>query len=180
MNAPSSVLFGVSASCHDRGAEASTSFTRPSYKHHLNLIFNRLPPVPSYLQKYLQEMRFMASVCRNPRFLLSATCLVHQTPSLQHFTRTMSTTLKSHNIPLSLPDGLSEEQLTSFKPFTVHFSLHISSLRIANACRNGSTHSQTHSVYNPMNLTPSTKTPTLCAQLPSNLTISSALNVSAS
>lgn len=140
VNVLSSTVFGVSASYHDRGAVASTSFTQPSYKHHLNLIFNRLPPIPSYLQKYLQEMRFIANVCRNPRFLLSATCFVHQTPSLQHFTRTMSTTLKSHNIPLSLPDGLSEEQLTSFKPFTVHVSAHISTHQIANACRNGSTH----------------------------------------
>jgi hypothetical protein len=60
-------------------------------------------------------MRFIANVCKNPRFLLAATCLAHQRP-LQ-LTRNMTTTLKSQNIQLSLPDGLSQEQLDSFKPF---------------------------------------------------------------
>jgi hypothetical protein len=65
-------------------------------------------------------MRFIADVCKNPRLLLTATCLVHQKPALPlQFIRAMSTTLKGHNVPLSLPDGLSQEQLTSFKPFNV-------------------------------------------------------------
>ncbi|RKL30799.1 hypothetical protein BFJ72_g11364 [Fusarium proliferatum] len=42
----------------------------------------------------------------------------------------MSTTLKSHNIPLSLPDGLSEEQLASFKPFTKWVDTLTNSLRL--------------------------------------------------
>ncbi|KAG7438487.1 hypothetical protein Forpi1262_v000238 [Fusarium oxysporum f. sp. raphani] len=42
----------------------------------------------------------------------------------------MSTTLKSHNVPLSLPDGLSEEQLTSFKPFTNWVNTLTNSLRL--------------------------------------------------
>ncbi|KAF4455605.1 hypothetical protein F53441_2129 [Fusarium austroafricanum] len=62
------------------------------------------------------EMRFFANVCRNPRFLLS-TCLAHQNPS--HFTRNLSTMLKSqgHQVDLSLPDGLTQDQLLGFKPF---------------------------------------------------------------
>lgn len=36
---------------------------------------------------------------------------------LQH--RTMASFTTTHNIPVQLPDGLSEDQLKSFKPFTV-------------------------------------------------------------
>lgn len=32
----------------------------------------------------------------------------------------MSTTIRSHNIPLTLPEGLSQEQLNSFRPFNVN------------------------------------------------------------
>ncbi|KAH7256231.1 hypothetical protein BKA59DRAFT_467045 [Fusarium tricinctum] len=76
-------------------------------------------------------MRFIADVCRNPRLLLTATCLVHQKPALSHhFIRAMSTTLKGHNIPLSLPDGLSQEQLVSFKPFNNWVDTLTNSLRL--------------------------------------------------
>ncbi|KAM0187706.1 hypothetical protein ACHAPQ_003741 [Fusarium lateritium] len=42
----------------------------------------------------------------------------------------MSTTLKGHNVPLNLPDGLSQEQLTSFKPFNNWVDTLTNSLRL--------------------------------------------------
>ncbi|RSL57524.1 hypothetical protein CEP51_014229 [Fusarium floridanum] len=42
----------------------------------------------------------------------------------------MSTTVKSHNIPLTLPEGLSQEQLNSFRPFNNWIDTLTNSLRL--------------------------------------------------
>lgn len=56
------------------------------------------------------------------------------------FVRTMSqSTFQSHGVPVSLPDGLSENQVTTFKPFNVSL-ISIAPFSETNYRRTGSAH----------------------------------------
>lgn len=61
------------------------------------------------------------------------------------FIRNMSkVTLKDHNVPLSLPEGLTYDQVSSFKPFNVKNTLRETNCQMLIITRTGSTHSPTH------------------------------------
>lgn len=116
-----------------------------------------------------------------PRMLFRPVFKHASSVSFRLYPRAMATnttsTRTAHNIPLSLPDGLSEDQLSSFKPFTVsHFDRCFKALPpplIANHVhRAGSTHSPSLSHCKQASLTRSTQIHTPCAMSLFNPTIS--------
>lgn len=116
-----------------------------------------------------------------PRMLLRPVFKHASSVSFRLHLRAMATnttfTRNAHNIPLSLPDGLSEDQLSSFKPFTVSpfdgcFKVLSPLLTESPVHRAGSTHSPNLSHCRQTSLTHSTQIRTPCAMSPFNPTIS--------
>ncbi|KAJ4157766.1 hypothetical protein NW754_009416 [Fusarium falciforme] len=79
-------------------------------------------------------MRLIAGAFRNSRPTSSPSRLISRNRAIfslfSFFLHTMSTTVKSHNIPLTLPEGLSQEQLNSFRPFNNWIDTLTNSLRL--------------------------------------------------
>ncbi|KAI8674296.1 Nudix hydrolase domain-containing protein [Fusarium keratoplasticum] len=79
-------------------------------------------------------MRLIAGVFRNSRPTSLPSRLIGRNRAIfslfSFFLHTMSTTVRSHNIPLTLPEGLSQEQLNSFRPFNNWIDTLTNSLRL--------------------------------------------------